>query len=417
MPALSRGGLQLGGVGAARLGALATGERPSSASCPRRGPCRAARGRRPGGLCSRRVRAGGRRPSRRARRGPTSSCSPSAGGGRCSVRPPACALSSKRSGGPGSSIRPSTGWSTSITRPWERVWSQLVDPVEGADLAGGDTGLGQLGQQLGQRAVGEGGVDGGVDGVAVADPLGVGGHPRRVAGRGRTRRELPPQALAAAPRSAACRPCSGTGRRGRSRGGGCPGRAAPRRRRSSGCPGRRARRRWRRAGGADDAPAAGARCARAGRRRRRTRRTCRRAGRRSGTPTRVRVVGVGAGQRHQPGLALGDLVVARAAALGAVVAEPADRQDDQAGVELVQPLDREAEPVQHAGAEVLQQDVGVAHQAGQDAAAVVALEVERDGLLVAVAGQEVRRDRVVAPARRRAVPNRGCRRRCRGSRP
>ena len=121
----------------------------------------------------------------------------------------------------------------------------------------------------------------------------------------------------------------------------------------------------------------------------------------------VGCVGVGAGQRHQPGLALRDLVVARAAALGAVVAEPADRQDDQARVELVQPLDREPEPVQHAGAEVLQQDVGVGDHAGQDAAAVVALEVQRDGLLVAVAGQEVRRDRVVLRADERRPPAAG----------
>ena len=45
-----------------------------------------------------------------------------------------------------------------------------------------------------------------------------------------------------------------------------------------------------------------------------------------GTPDPLRVLGVGAGERHQAALALGDLVVAGAPALGAVVAEPADRE-------------------------------------------------------------------------------------------
>ena len=82
-------------------------------------------------------------------------------------------------------------------------------------------------------------------------------------------------------------------------------------------------------------------------------------------PDPLRVVGVGAGQRHEAALALGDLVVAGAPALGPVVAEPADREHDQAGVELVQPLDAEAQPVEHAGAEVLEQHVGVGDQAGR----------------------------------------------------
>lgn len=44
-------------------------------------------------------------------------------------------------------------------------------------------------------------------------------------------------------------------------------------------------------------------------------------------------------------LALGDLVIARAAALRPVVSEPGDRQDDQARVELEKPLARKAETV------------------------------------------------------------------------
>ena len=88
--------------------------------------------------------------------------------------------------------------------------------------------------------------------------------------------------------------------------------------------------------------------ARRGPRRRRTRRTSRPAGRRSGRRRGSASSGVRAGERHQPRLALGDLVVAGAPALRAVVAEAGDRQDDQARVELVQPLDGEAEAVEHA---------------------------------------------------------------------
>jgi hypothetical protein len=104
---------------------------------------------------------------------------------------------------------------------------------------------------------------------------------------------------------------------------------------------------------------------------------------------------VRSGERHQSALALGDLVVPGAAALGAVVAEPADGQHDEAGVELVQAFDGEAEPVEHAGPEVLDEDVPVAHQPREHVAPVVGLEVEGDRLLVAVARQEVGGHRVV----------------------
>ena len=102
----------------------------------------------------------------------------------------------------------------------------------------------------------------------------------------------------------------------------------------------------------------------------------------------LRAVGVGAGHRHEPGLALRDLVVAGAPTLGAVVAEAADREDDEARVELVQPLDGEAEPVEHPRAEVLDEDVGALDQPGEDVAAVVGLEVEGDRLLVAVGARK-----------------------------
>jgi hypothetical protein len=105
----------------------------------------------------------------------------------------------------------------------------------------------------------------------------------------------------------------------------------------------------------------------------------------------LRVVGSGAGQGHQPRLALGDLVVARATALGTVVAEAGDREDDQSRVALQQGVDAEPQPFEHAGAEVLDQHVGAVDQLQQDVAVGVGLEVERHGLLVAVRREEVRR--------------------------
>ena len=48
-------------------------------------------------------------------------------------------------------------------------------------------------------------------------------------------------------------------------------------------------------------------------------------------------VGVRPGHRHEPRLALGDLVVPGPSALRPVVSEPADAQQDQPRVELVQP--------------------------------------------------------------------------------
>ena len=202
--------------------------------------------------------------------------------------------------------------------------------------------------------------------------------------RCRAARTVPATGARCRTRSAPVRRRCGTGRRARSTGGGCRSRAAPRARRSTGCPGRRARRRPRRAGW----------CARPGRVRC-VSRSCSAASDAVGAvhPGQQvadrdadlrRLVRRGTGQRHQPGLALRDLVVARAAALGPVVAEAGDREHHQPRVDLVQPLDREAEPVEHAGPEVLHQHVGAGHQPGQELPALLGLEVGGHRLLVAV---------------------------------
>lgn len=109
----------------------------------------------------------------------------------------------------------------------------------------------------------------------------------------------------------------------------------------------------------------------------------------------LRRVGVGSGDGHEPGLALGDLVVARAPTLRTVVTEAADREHDETGVELVEPVVAEAEAVHDPRTEVLDEDVGALDEPGEHVAPVVGLEVEGDRLLVAVGAEEVRRDRVV----------------------
>ena len=121
----------------------------------------------------------------------------------------------------------------------------------------------------------------------------------------------------------------------------------------------------------------------------------------------LRVVGTGAGERHQAGLALGDLVVAGAAALRSVVAEAGDREDDEARVAAHQLLDAEAEPFEHAGAEVLHQHVGPLDEPDQDVLVGLVLEVERDRLLVAVGAEEVRRLARVGLADERRPPAAG----------
>ena len=149
---------------------------------------------------------------------------------------------------------------------------------------------------------------------------------------------------------------SGTARRARSRGGGCPGPRRPRRRRSTGCPGTRAPRRSRPAARcARRSPRRSGR-ARAARRARRTRRTSRPAGprsarrpaagrrarSRSATSARPRPGRSGRSRRGRP---------------RSVVAEAGDREHHQPRVALVQRLEPEPEPLEHPGAEVLDEHV------------------------------------------------------------
>ena len=133
VPAFVRGRRQLGGVGAAGLGRAAAGERPSDCQLTRRrGPrSSSSRASDPVGRCvltacaSRRLVASvGVEPGadRRRRASPSSR-----GGGVVASRGLARRARRRRrtaAAGRAARSRPSVACSTSMSRPWERVWSQ-----------------------------------------------------------------------------------------------------------------------------------------------------------------------------------------------------------------------------------------------------------------------------------------------------
>jgi hypothetical protein len=119
----------------------------------------------------------------------------------------------------------------------------------------------------------------------------------------------------------------------------------------------------------------------------------------------ARAQGAGAGRAggaHHPRQALDDLVVGRAPAQGAVGAEPGHRAVDQAGVDRAQVLPAEAQALQHARPEVLQQHVGAAHQAGHGLPAAGGLQVQGQGALARVLRQERRAQSASVQLRRGA---------------
>src|SRR3989454_178043 len=91
-----------------------------------------------------------------------------------------------------------------------------------------------------------------------------------------------------------------------------------------------------------------------------------------------------AGDRHEAAHALGDLVVARAIAVRARLAEARDAAVHEARVDLAQRLVVDAEAVLDVRAVVLDEDVSPRGQALEDLDATRVLEVERDRALVAV---------------------------------
>jgi hypothetical protein len=102
-----------------------------------------------------------------------------------------------------------------------------------------------------------------------------------------------------------------------------------------------------------------------------------------------RSVGV-PGQAHQAGDGLHHEVVAGIAGTGAGP-EAADRRVDDRGIGGRDRLVVQAEPAQPPGPEVLDHHVGACGELAGDRHVVRVLQVERDGSLVAVDAEEVRR--------------------------
>ena len=96
-----------------------------------------------------------------------------------------------------------------------------------------------------------------------------------------------------------------------------------------------------------------------------------------------------AGDRHEAPQALRDLVHARPVAIGAGLAEARYRAIDDARIDGPHGLVIDAEPVFHAGAVVLDDDIGVLRHRQEYLAALVGLEVQRHRPLVAMEVLEV----------------------------
>ncbi len=279
----------------------------------------------------------------------------------------------------------------------------LVDLVEGAHLAGGYADLVEAGEQRGGVVLGEGRLDDLDGALAGADTVAVGLQPRRGRVDAEAGAEPAPQALAAhrdlhGPVPAA----EETVRRDRGVVVALRATDLAGHRPAGALEGVHAHE-GRQQGGAHDLAAAGGRALVD-----RGEDAVRAVHAGEQVPDRyadaLRVVGTGAGEGHDPGLALRDLVVAGPPALGAVVAEAGDRQHHEPRVALHQRVDPEPEALEHPGAEVLDQHVGAVHEPQEHLAVRLGLEVEGDRLLVAVGREEVRRLAIVLGPDERRPP-------------
>ena len=96
-----------------------------------------------------------------------------------------------------------------------------------------------------------------------------------------------------------------------------------------------------------------------------------------------------AGRRHRPARGLRYELESLVTRIRTVCPKAFDGGIDEAGVDLVETLPAQAEPVHHSGAEVLDQNIRPLHQADEHLFAPVGLEVEGDGALIVIEDQEV----------------------------
>jgi hypothetical protein len=106
-----------------------------------------------------------------------------------------------------------------------------------------------------------------------------------------------------------------------------------------------------------------------------------------GPEIRGRAIGR-SGDAHGAAHRLGDRLVALVVAVGTVRAEALDAGEDQARVDLAQHGVAEAQPLDDARAEILQEHVRRLQQGAEDLLAPRLLQIQREAALVAVEGEE-----------------------------
>ena len=111
-----------------------------------------------------------------------------------------------------------------------------------------------------------------------------------------------------------------------------------------------------------------------------------------------------AGDAHHPAHALDDEVVAGALGVGAVLPEAGDRGVDQPRVGRAKRLRVEAELLEPADLEILDDDVGICGQPANQRRAFRLGEIDRRRLLSAVGAEEIGGDAVLAFAVPRRAP-------------
>ena len=103
-----------------------------------------------------------------------------------------------------------------------------------------------------------------------------------------------------------------------------------------------------------------------------------------------------AGHAHQPAHALDDVIVAGALGVRAVLPEAGDRGMDESRMRFAQRLGIEPELLEAADLEVLDNHVGFGSELAHEGRPFRSGEIDRGGLLAAIAAQEISGDAAVA---------------------
>ena len=95
------------------------------------------------------------------------------------------------------------------------------------------------------------------------------------------------------------------------------------------------------------------------------------------------------GNRHRAAAGLSDHVEGEVVLVGAALAEPFDLRVDEARVQRMEVLPAEPQPLDRAGGEVFDEDIGLLGHFFDEGEAALRLEVDGDGLLVGIVDHEI----------------------------